>query len=114
MDASFAHTFSGSTEKLSKIFRMSKAVNDEIQHLFVEARNLPASLRLKMPEFLNFIENFRQIIVNRGHVSVKVYEKRESRDSTRMLASFLYNVLKDNSEIIVRQQELLARTADEV
>lgn len=96
LEASFTHTYSGTAEKLVKIFRLSQLVNEEIEHLFVDAKNLPQKLRIKMPEFLNFVENFRQNIVNRGYVSDKTYEKREARDATKMLSSFLFNVLKDN------------------
>ena len=66
-----------------------------------------------MPEFLNFVENFRQNVVNRGYVSDKTYEKREARDATKMLSSFLFNVLKDNQNIIAHQEYLLETTTDE-
>ena len=49
-----------------------------------------------MPEFLNFLDNFRHIIVNLGQVPEKTFEKREAKAATKMLACFLTNVLSDN------------------
>ena len=88
-------------------------MNEEIQHLFVDAKNLPPSLRVKMPEYLNLIDNFRQCVISRGFVSEKIYEKRETKDATVMLSSFLYNVLKDNRTIIEHYQMLLETAMDE-
>ena len=47
-----------------------------MSHLLVDDRELPANLRLKMPEFLNFVENFRSILVGQGYVSRKIWEKK--------------------------------------
>ena len=66
-----------------------------------------------MPEFLNFLENFRQIIVNRGSIPDKLFEKREARDATNMLSSFLYNVLVDNQGIILRYENLKEMATEE-
>ena len=104
---SFVHTTAGSQEKLVKIFRLSERVNNEIEHLFTDARNLPTSLRLKMPELLNFMDNFRQILINRAFIPTKPWEKREVKGTTKMIASFLHNVLRDNSLIIEKHHELM-------
>ena len=75
--------------------------------MLIDARNLPVGLRIKMPEFLEFVKNFRQIVVARCFVSVKNIEMREARAATKMLSTFLYNVLIDNKSIMERHQELL-------
>ena len=66
----------------------------------VDERKLPSSLKLKMPEFLNFVENFRAILAAKGFISKKVWEKRDMKSVTEMLSSFLYNVLQDNADLI--------------
>jgi len=100
-------------KKLQEIFRLSQIVHEEISHLLTDSKKLPSTLRLKMPEFLNFVGNFRSIVVAKGFVSRLPWEKKETKHATSMLACFLYNVLKDNSEIIARQRDLHDTTIDE-
>ena len=45
-NASFQHTSAATTEKLNKVFRLSEQVNAEIEHMFNDSKNLPASLRI--------------------------------------------------------------------
>ena len=107
MDASFTNVAPGTKEKLNRIFTLSRVVHEEMHNLWTDERDLPANLRIKMPEYLNFVENFRQIIVSKGYISVKLYEKKECKNATEMLSGFLYQVLSDNQEIILRQTKLL-------
>lgn len=66
-----------------------------------------------MPEYLNFIDAFRNMIVAKGHVTKEVWEKREMKVVTQMLSSFLYNVLSDNSELIKHHEKIYENSSDE-
>jgi len=66
VDTSFQHQPQASLEKLNKIFFFSEKVNEEIQSLLQDDRNLDASLRLKLPEFQNMMENFSRIVISQG------------------------------------------------
>ena len=85
-----------------------------MHHLLVDDRELPANLRLKMPEFLNFVENFRSILVGQGFVSRKNWQKKEAKQATLMLSVFLYNVLQDNASLIRRHEKLSEETEDQM
>ena len=68
-----------------------------MSHILTNELELPDELRLKMPELLNFIQNFRSIVVAQGYVTQEAWEKREMKHVTLMLSNFVYNVLVDNA-----------------
>ena len=71
-----------------------------MSHLLIDERSLPPSLKLKMPEYLNFVDSLRALIVAKGFVSEQPWEKREMKCVTEMLSHFLYNALQENAELI--------------
>ena len=75
--------------------------------MLIDSRNLPASLKVHMPEYLIFVERFRHNIVMMGNISSRTFEKREAKAATFMFSHFLYNVLIENGGIIQRLQALL-------
>jgi len=77
-----------------------------MEHLLTDKINLPDTLKIKMPEFNNFVAKLRTIVVNRCFISKKVFEKRMAKDATKMLSCFLFHILKENQTIIKRQNEL--------
>jgi hypothetical protein len=82
LNSSFAHTFTGTWEKLNRVFCLAQRVNEEMEHLLTDKLKLPDSLKVKMPEFNNFVVQMRTIVVSRGFISKKVYEKRMAKHTT--------------------------------
>ena len=96
MDSSFANTLTITPEKLIKVFQLAQRVNEEMEHMLTDKTNIPASLKVKMPEFNNIVAALRSLVVSRSFISTKVFEKRLAKDTTKMLSTFLFHVLREN------------------
>lgn len=112
-DASFTKEISSSKEKFGKVYNWAQRIHNDMKNILIDNTNLPASLRVKMPEFNNMVAQLRSLVISRGFIATMTWEKRMMVDATKMLSAFLFHVLRENQMIIERCTELMDEAQDD-
>ena len=100
-------------KKIRKILRLAESVDEEMNKLANDPKDLPTNLKVKMAEFLAFLQKLKAEFISQTFVATESFEVKHMKATIRMLWRFLYHVLADNKRQIDSKRGKISALVEE-